>query len=201
MHYVGIVRVEDRKDICLTIPISMKGFLIKNALVDSGARVSFISELVVNKMGISIRRSSRAAVEDGGVVHCTCIVEDVVIEGFRIRDTHNKYHINLKESVPISPKLRQLGFIQTPDLIKKPKTLLQESFNYKMEDLKCVSPIVLVSNKNDIDFKPLNNEVIIYATQVNVENVVHQEGIHVDEAKIDVIQSRRGAKCEVDFCS
>ena len=66
--------------------------------------------------------------------------------------------------------------------------MLQVSFIYHIEDLKCVSPIVLVSKKNDIDFKPLNNEVIIYARQVDVENVVCQEGIHVDEAKNKVVQ-------------
>ena len=40
VHYVGIVRVEDRKDIRPTIPVSIKGFHIKDALVDSGVRVS-----------------------------------------------------------------------------------------------------------------------------------------------------------------
>ena len=57
-----------------------------------------------------------------------------------------------------------------------------------MEDLKCVSPIVLVSKKNAIDFKPLNNEVIVYARQGNVDNVVCEERIHVDEGKTKVAQ-------------
>ena len=74
-----------------------------------------------------------------------------------------------------------------------------------MEDLKCVSPVVVVPKKNDIDFKPLNDstkrdqlsvhfrdeilgEIVIYTRQGNVENVVCQEGIHVDGAKIEVIQ-------------
>ena len=74
-----------------------------------------------------------------------------------------------------------------------------------MEDLKCVSPIVVVPKKNDIDFKPLNDstkrdqfslpfrveildEIAVYTSQGNVENVVCQEGIHVDAAKIEVIQ-------------
>ena len=48
--------------------------------------------------------------------------------------------------------------------------------------------LLLVSKKNDIDFKPLNNEVIVYARQGDVENVVHQEGVHVEESKIEVIQ-------------
>ena len=47
--------------------------------------------------------------------------------------------------------------------------------------------LLLVSKKNDIDFKPLNNEVIVYARQGDVENVVHQ-GVHVEESKIEVIQ-------------
>ena len=53
MHYVGIVQVKDRKDIHPTIPVSIKGFHIKDALVDSGTRVSSISELVVKKVGIN----------------------------------------------------------------------------------------------------------------------------------------------------
>ena len=69
----------------------------------------------------------------------------------------------------------------------------------------CV-PIVVVLNQNDINFQPLNDstqrdqfslpfrdgivdEIIIYTKQGSVENVVCQEGIHVDEAKIEVIQN------------
>ena len=73
--------------------------------------------------------------------------------------------------------------------MKEFKALLQASFIYHMGDLKCVSPIVLVSKKNGIDFEPLNNEVIVYARQGDVENVVYQEGIHVDEGKIKVVQN------------
>ena len=99
-----------------------------------------------------------------------------------------KHHIKVKENVPIAQKLRWLGILQKEDLIKEFKELLHGSFIYHMEDLKCVSPIVLVSKKNDIDFKPLNNEVIVYARQGDVENVVCQEGVHVDEGKIKVVQ-------------
>ena len=46
----------------------------------------------------------------------------------------------------------------------------------KLEDLKFVSHIVVVPKKNDIDFKPLNDdiedEMVGYTKQVNVENVV-----------------------------
>ena len=63
----------------------------------------------------------------------------------------------------------------------------------KLEDLKLVSPIVVVPKKNDIDFKPLNeyvqDELVGYTKQGNVENVVCQEEGHVDEEKIDVIQN------------
>ena len=63
----------------------------------------------------------------------------------------------------------------------------------KLEDLKFVSPIVVVPKKNDIDFKPLNDdiedEMVGYTKQGSVDNVLYQEGIHVDEAKIDVIQN------------
>ena len=73
--------------------------------------------------------------------------------------------------------------------MKEFKALLQANFICHMEHLKCVSPIVLVSKENSIDFEPLNNEVLIYARQVDVENAVCQKGIHVDEAKIKVAQN------------
>ena len=98
VHYVGIVRVEDRKDICSTILVSIKGFHIKDALVDSGARVSLISELVVNKVGMPISRSSsaRVAVADGGVVHCIGIVEDAIIKCFGVSISMDFHVIALK---------------------------------------------------------------------------------------------------------
>ena len=62
----------------------------------------------------------------------------------------------------------------------------------KLEDLKFVSPIVVVSKENDIDFKPLNDdiedEMVGYTKQGSVDNVLYQEGIHVDDSKIEVIQ-------------
>ena len=62
----------------------------------------------------------------------------------------------------------------------------------KLEDLKFVSPIVVVPKKNDIDFKPLNDdiedEMVGYTKQGSVDNVLYQEGIHVDDSKIEVIQ-------------
>ena len=69
-----------------------------------------------------------------------------------------QHHINLKEGrITIAQKLRRLGYVQKEALLKEFKALLQASFIYHMEDLKCVSPIVLVSKNNDIDCKPLNN--------------------------------------------
>ena len=98
VHYVGIVRVEDRKDIRPTILVSIKGSHIKDALVDSGARVSLISEFVVNKVGILISRSSsaRVPVADGGVVHCIGIVEDVVMKCFGVSISMDFHVIPLK---------------------------------------------------------------------------------------------------------
>ena len=65
----------------------------------------------------------------------------------------------------------------------------------KLEDLKFVSPIVVVPKKNDIDFKPLNDdiedEMVGYTKQGIVDNVLYQEGIHVDDSKIQVIQKVR----------
>ena len=75
----------------------------------------------------------------------------------------------------------------------------------KLEHLKFVSPIVVVLNEKDINFKPLIDstkqdqfllsfrddkldEMVVHKKQGNVENVVCQEEIYVDEAKIDVIQ-------------
>ena len=63
----------------------------------------------------------------------------------------------------------------------------------KLEDLKFVSPIVVVPKKNDIDFKPLNeyvqDEMVGYTKQGNVEIVVCQEEGHFDESNINVIQN------------
>ena len=66
-----------------------------------------------------------------------------------------KHHIKLQESVPIAQKLQWLGIVKKEDLTKDFKELLQVSFIYYIEDLKCVSPIVAVPKKSDIDFKPL----------------------------------------------
>ena len=116
-----------------------------------------------------------------------------------------KHHIKLKESVPITQKLRRLGIVQKEDLIKEFKAKLQASFIYHVEDLKFGSPIIVVSKNNDIDFKPLNDsttrdqfslpfrdeildEIVIRTRQGNVKNVVCQEGTHVNEPKIEVIQ-------------
>ena len=68
-----------------------------------------------------------------------------------------KHHIKLKESVPIAQKLRRFGILQKEDLIKEFKELLHGSFIYHMEHLKCMSLIVVVPKKNDINFKPLND--------------------------------------------
>ena len=65
-------------------------------------------------------------------------------------------------------------------------TLSHASFIYHIEDLTCVSHIVVVPKKDDIDFKPLNDstkrdqlslhfqdeildEIVVYARQGNVE--------------------------------
>ena len=293
VHYVGIVQVEDRKDIRPTIPVSIKGFHIKDALVDNGVRVSISMDFHVISLkgpsyslvlgrpwmqelnvvqdwskglmtmtpskGVDIHYDMRQqrliekgedritdydsgspyksdesdenedsssewemttsyAVlkeddDEGGLITMQqkekMISKDLkgqerqqfinLISEFPnlfISDYSHirgvdviQHHINLKEGrIPIAQKLRRLGYVQKEALLKEFKALLQASFIYHMEDLKCVSPIVLVSKKNDIDFKPLNNEVIIYARQVDVENVVCQEGIHVDEAKTKVVQ-------------
>ena len=82
----GHVQVKVRKDIRPTIPVTIKGYLIKDALVDSGARISFISETVINRIGIPICKTSSAkvAIADGGLVPCLGIVEDVIIECFGV---------------------------------------------------------------------------------------------------------------------
>ena len=62
----------------------------------------------------------------------------------------------------------------------------------KLEDLKFVSTIVVVPKKNDINFKPLNDdigdEMVGYTKQGSVDNLLYQEEGHVDEAKIEVIE-------------
>ena len=103
----------------------------------------------------------------------------------------------MKESVPIAQTLQQSEIVQKKDL----KALLQASFIYDMEYLKCMSPIVVVLKSKDINFQPLNDstkqdgfslpfrdetvdEIVVYTKQGSVENVMYQEGVHVDESKI-----------------
>ena len=93
----------------------------------------------------------------------------------------------MKESITIAQNLQELGILQKEDLIKEFKALLQASCIYDKEVLKCVPHIVVSPKKNDFDFKPLNDEIVVYKTG-NVENVVCQEGTHVNEPKIEVIQ-------------
>ena len=46
MHYARVIRVKEREDILPTIPISIKGYIVKDALVDIGATISLISEVL-----------------------------------------------------------------------------------------------------------------------------------------------------------
>ena len=68
-----------------------------------------------------------------------------------------------------------------------------------------MSPTVMVLKQKDINFQPLNDsskqdefsltfrddildEIVPYTKQGSMENVMCQEGVHVDESKIKVIQ-------------
>ena len=62
-----------------------------------------------------------------------------------------------------------------------------------------MSPIVVVLKQKDINFQPLSesslhfrdeivDEIVVYTKQASTENVMCQEGVHVDESKIKVIQ-------------
>ena len=349
VHYAGVVRVKEQKDIRPVISVTMKGLLIKDALVNSGIRIRPSSNVIVSKIGNPIcqKSSNKVDMVDKGLVPCLGAIEDKVIDcfgmsismdlhvillkgsscslvlvrpwmqelhvihdwsimnlspskGFNIIydlylqqlikcikkkessinngkqeeesitidvsswDRENKsfhvvstkeevieeksiitleekenmisndiqveeylrfisllskfpkllinvysqikgedgikHHIKVKESVPIAQMLQQFEVVQKEDH----KALLQESFIYNMEDLKCVSPIVVVPKKNEIYFKPLIDstkrdqfllpfrdeivdEIVVYTKQGSVENVVCQEGIHV-ESRIEVIQ-------------
>ena len=44
------------------IPMGIKGVRVKAALIDSGGRVTLISEILVNKIGMSISRGSSTTV-------------------------------------------------------------------------------------------------------------------------------------------
>ena len=261
VHYVGIVRVEDRKDIRPTIPVSIKGFHIKDALVDSGVRVSismdfhvislkgpsyslvlgrpWMQELnvvqdwskglmtITPSKGVSIhydmRQQRLIEKEEDGITEYDsgsayesdesdesedsssewemttsyAVLKEEDDEGGLItmeqkekmisKDLKGQerqqfinlisefpnlfisdyshirgvdviqHHINLKEGrIPVPQKLRRLGYVQKEALLKEFKALLQASFIYHMEDLKCVSPIVVVPKKNDINFKHFN---------------------------------------------
>ena len=54
VHYAGVIRVKERKDIRPTISVTMKGLIIKDALVNSGIRIGPSSNLIVSKIGNSI---------------------------------------------------------------------------------------------------------------------------------------------------
>ena len=73
----------------------MEGLLIKDVLVDSGARISLISKVVVTKIGIPIRKKSSAevVVPNGVFVPCLGIVEDVVIECFGLSISWMYFHV------------------------------------------------------------------------------------------------------------
>ena len=118
VHYAGVVRVKERKDIRPTIPVSIKGYIVKDALVDSGARISLISEVLISKLDIPICKSSSAkvAVADGGLVPCMGIIEDVILECFGICISMDFHVIPLKgpsySLVLGRPWMQELNVIQ-----------------------------------------------------------------------------------------
>ena len=95
LHYVEIVQVKDQKDIWPTILIDMKGLLIEDALVDSDARISLISNVVVTNIWISICKmsSTKVIVANRGLVPCFGVIEDVVIECFGISISWMYFHV------------------------------------------------------------------------------------------------------------
>ena len=66
--------------------MSTKGYIVKDALVDNGARISLISEVLLSKLGIPICKSSsmKVVVADRGLVPCMGIIEDVILGCFGI---------------------------------------------------------------------------------------------------------------------
>ena len=118
LHYVSILQVKERKDIRPTIPVTIKGYLIKDSLVDSGARISLISVIAINRVGISICKTSSAkvAVADGGLVPCLGIVEDVIIECFGVCISMDFHVIPLKgpsySLVLRRPWMQELNVVQ-----------------------------------------------------------------------------------------
>ena len=118
LHYVSILQVKERKDIRPTIPVTIKGYLIKDALVDSGARINLISETVINRIGIPICKTSstKVAIADGGLVPCLGIVEDVIIECFGVCISMDFHVIPLKgpsySFVLRRPWMQELNVVQ-----------------------------------------------------------------------------------------
>ena len=73
--------MKERKDIRPTISITMKGFIIKDALINSGIRIGLSSKLIVREIGNSICQKSFTKVDmiDGGLVARFGVIEDIVI--------------------------------------------------------------------------------------------------------------------------
>ena len=87
-------------------------------MVNSGARISPVSEVLVTKIGIPIckKSSAKVVVDDGGLVPFLGIIEDVVIECYGISISMDFHVIHLK-GPPYSlvlgrPWLQELNVIQ-----------------------------------------------------------------------------------------
>ena len=65
VHCAGVVRVKERKDIRPT-SVTMKGILIKDALVSSGIRTGPSSNVIVRKIGNPICQKFSNMVHKGG---------------------------------------------------------------------------------------------------------------------------------------
>ena len=77
------------------------------------------------------------------------MISNNVQEKEDLRLFKNDYSRIREEGIKHDIKLQWLGIVQKGELTKEFKALLQSSFIYHVEDLKCVSPIVVVPKNND----------------------------------------------------
>ena len=98
LHGTRIVEVKDRKDIQPTISVTVKGLLVKDALVDSCIRINLTSNAVVSKIGNPIYQKSptRVDIVDKHLASCFGVIEDVVSECFGMTISMDLHVILLK---------------------------------------------------------------------------------------------------------
>ena len=124
LHSARIVQVKDRKDIQPTISVTVKGLLVKDALVDSCIRINLTSNAVVSKIGNPIYQKSptRVDIVDKHLASCFGVIEDVVSECFGMTISMDLHVILLKgpscSLVLVRPWMQDIHVIQNWSMMK-----------------------------------------------------------------------------------